>query len=257
MRGLVQRAGLGNKQKMKLPGPVDAVIRFALPARCAGCGQVQAQDDSLCMTCWMSLDFLPSEGCAACGVPMAQAGLVCGRCLAEPPLHDGVRAPVAYAGLARDLAVRLKHGRKLGLARLMGKAMARVAPQAAGQVIIPVPLHRWRIWRRSFNQSVALGRVIARETGLQLESAWLIRTKQTPMLGPLSRRQRARAVAGAFAVLPQHRAGVAGQHILLIDDVHTSGATVNGCARALKRAGAASVTVLCWARVLFDRVEDD
>lgn len=210
------------------------------------------QDDELCAPCWSALDFLEGEGCASCGVPMDQPGLICGRCLQAPPDHDGARAAVAYGGLARDLVVRLKHGRRTGLARLMALIMTRHVGAGADAVLVPVPLHRWRLWRRGFNQSMVLARHIAVRTGLRVEADTLFRRKPTPMLGPLSARQRAKAVKGVFAVGPEAKPLIAGQHILLVDDVYTSGATANACAKALKRAGAASVTVLCWARVLQD-----
>ncbi|MBK8629188.1 MAG: ComF family protein [Sphingomonadales bacterium] len=237
---------------MKLRSIISRVIAFALPPRCAGCGMIVEQDDELCAPCWSALDFLDGEGCASCGVPMGQPGLICGRCLQSPPDHDGARAAVAYGGLARDLVVRLKHGRRMGLARLMALIMARHAAGMRDALLVPVPLHRWRIWRRGFNQSMLLARHLSARTGLAVDAQVLTRRKATPMLGPLSARQRAKAVKGVFAVSPEGRPRIAGRHILLVDDVHTSGATANACAKALKRAGAASVTLLCWARVLQD-----
>jgi ComF family protein len=252
MAGLVPRGINGNKRNMVLRSILRPIIRFALPPRCAGCGVIVEQDDELCAPCWSALDFLEGEGCASCGVPMDQPGLICGRCLQAPPDHDGARAAVAYGGLARDLVVRLKHGRRTGLARLMAVLMARHVGSRGNAVLVPVPLHRWRLWQRGFNQSVVLARHIAARTGSRVEADTLVRRKPTPMLGPLSARQRAKAVKGVFAVMPEDRPRIAGQHILLVDDVYTSGATANACAKALKRAGAASVTVLCWARVLQD-----
>lgn len=231
---------------------LNRIIGFALPPRCAGCGMIVEQDDELCAPCWAALDFLEGEGCASCGVPMEQPGLICARCLQTPPDHDGARAAVVYGGLARDLVVRLKHGRRTGLARLMALIMSRHAGGMADALLVPVPLHRWRLWRRGFNQSMVLARHIAARTGLSIEAHALMRKRATPMLGPLSARQRAKAVKGVFAVMPENRPCIAGRDILLVDDVYTSGATANACAKALKRAGAASVTLLCWARVLQD-----
>lgn len=236
----------------KPPMVFARILSFALPPRCAGCGCVVPADDELCAPCWSSLDFLTGEGCLTCGVPMDDQGMMCARCMETPPAHDGVRAAVRYGGLARDLAVRLKHGRRLGLARLMAAAMARHVAAEPNALFIPVPLHRWRIWRRGFNQSVEIGRALVRLTGVPMDTGVLARTRATPMLGQLGRRQRARAVQGVFAVAKEAKPRLHGRHVLLIDDVHTSGATSNACARVLKRAGAASVTVLCWARVVQD-----
>ncbi len=231
---------------------IKRIIGFALPPRCAGCGSIVEQDDELCAPCWSALDFLDGEGCASCGVPMDQPGMICGRCLQTPPAHDGARAAVSYGGLARDLVVRLKHGRKTGLARLMALIMTRHAKGADDALLVPVPLHRWRLWRRGFNQSMLLARHVSARTGMAIDPHALIRRRATPMLGPLSARQRAKAVKGVFAVGQDDKSRISGRHIILVDDVYTSGATANACAKALKRAGAASVTLLCWARVLQD-----
>lgn len=227
----------------------SSLIAFALPPRCAGCGSVVGADLELCATCWTSLEFLTAPGCTTCGAPIAIAGLVCARCLAKPPRHDGVRAAVVYGAVARTIALRLKHGRRVALARLMARLMLRhVSDRSA--LLVPVPLHRWRLWYRGFNQAALIARAIARETGQPLALDLLVRTRATPMLRGLGAVERARTLAGAFAVAPSARAQLKGRHILLIDDVHTSGATANGCARALKRAGAARVEMLCWARVI-------
>jgi ComF family protein len=230
-------------------------IDFALPPRCAGCGTIVGAPDQFCTPCWSGLHFLTEAGCLRCGIPMDLPGQVCAPCMAEPPRHDGVRAAVAYGEVARSVAIRLKHGRRTGLARLMAKAMVRRMPEDA-EVLIPVPLHRWRIWSRGFNQSMLVAREIERlapsPSAISISAHTLIRKKSTPMLGGLGRKERARAVRGAFSVAPEQRASVHDRHVLLIDDVYTSGATANACALALKRAGASRVTILCWARVLPD-----
>ena len=231
--------------------PFRAVLDFALPPRCAGCGVIVDGTGKLCTDCWGSLRFLPRAGCPSCGVPMPLPGLICAPCLAHPPSHDGVRAAVAYGGIASDVAIRLKHGRRIGLAGTMAKAMARHGEEAEG-LIVPVPLHRWRLWRRGFNQSALLARKIGSMTGGTLRLDLLERVKSTPSLGGLGSADRKKALRGAIRVPKGKWPDVRGQKITLIDDVYTSGATANACAAALKRAGAARVTVLCWARVLRD-----
>ena len=129
------------------------VLDYALPPRCAGCGAIVPEPDRFCTDCWSGLDFLTSQGCLRCGVPMEIPGQVCAPCMAEPPRHDGVRAAVAYGDVARQVALKLKHGRRIGLSRLMAKSMSRRLPEDAA-LLIPVPLHRWRIWHRGFNQSM-------------------------------------------------------------------------------------------------------
>jgi len=242
-----------------LAAPLRAAVDFALPPRCPGCGTIVAGDDSFCEPCWSSLDFLSGPGCAACNVPL-EVGLgedaLCATCLAEPPAHDGVRAAVAYGPVARALVLKLKHGRRIGMARVIGRHLARAAADEPGAMLVPVPLHRWRIWRRGFNQSALLAEQVSRRTGQPVRTDLVERTKATPMLGGLGRAGRARALRGAFAVPSEKRAELKSRTVLLVDDVYKSGATAGACARVLKRAGAAQVIVLCWARVLNDGVDE-
>lgn len=225
---------------------------FALPARCPACGVLVEGDGRFCLGCWQQLDFLPDGGCAGCGHPMAAAaeGLTCGACLAHPPHHDGVRAAVAYGDVARGLALKLKYSGRTAMAEIIAAQLVRHVDAGMNGILVPVPLHRWRIWRRGYNQSALIARALARRTGAELSLDSLARTRQTPVLRGMGPAQRAKAVRGAFSVAKAQRGNVAGRHVWLVDDVHTSGATANACARALKRAGAERVVLLCWARVL-------
>jgi ComF family protein len=227
---------------------------FALPARCPACGVLVEGDRRFCLACWQQLDFLPDGGCERCGHPMSAAadGLTCGACLAHPPHHDGVRAAVAYGDVARGLALKLKYSGRTAMAEIIAAQLVRYIDPAANGVLVPVPLHRWRIWRRGYNQSALIAQALAGRTGAPLALDSLSRTRQTPVLRGMGPTQRAKAVRGAFAVPKERRVDVTGRHVWLVDDVHTSGATANACARALKRAGAERVVVLCWARVLAD-----
>ena len=232
-----------------IPALLRPVVDFALPPRCAGCGVIVADDDQLCVTCWETLDFLTGAGCALCGDPAIANGLTCAACLSTPPRHDGVRAAVAYDDLARSIVLRLKHGRRTGLARLIAAAMARHVPHET-LLIIPVPLHRWRIWSRGFNQSALLANQLAKISAQDVDCELLLRAKSTPLLRGLGAKDRAKTVHGVFALNLKRAEDLRGKTILLIDDVYTSGATTNACARILKRGGAAKVIILCWARVI-------
>lgn len=176
---------------------------------------------------------------------------MCGECLAETPVHDGVRAAVAYGPTARTLALRLKYGGRTSHAETAARMMARHLPDGA-DLLAPVPLHRWRIWARGFNQAALIAQGLARVSGVKAELDLLRRVKATPPLRGMGPRGRAKTVAGAFALAPGARERVKGRSVVLVDDVYTSGATTDACVRVLKRAGAARVTILCWARVIGD-----
>ena len=236
--------------------PVEAIIRLALPPRCAGCGAPVGDDHRFCATCWASLRFLGPPWCAGCNRPFAYDrgdDARCATCLADPPRHAGVRAAVAYGDVARALALRLKYGGRTALAETMARQMARVMPSDA-DLLVPVPLHRWRIWSRGFNQAALIAGAVGRRSGVAHDPSVLRRVKRTPMLRGLSGKARARAVAGAFRVTD--RARIVGRAVVLVDDVHTSGATAAACTRVLLAAGARSVTILCWARVLDETAVD-
>lgn len=225
---------------------------FALPPRCSGCGVPVGDDGQFCATCWPSLRFIGPPWCAGCHRPFDYdlgPDARCDACLSRPPRHAGVRAAVAYGPVARQLALKLKYGGRMGVADTMAALMRRHLP-AGAEVLVPVPLHRSRLWQRGYNQAGLIGAGVARASGLQCPADVLVRTRRTPVLKGLSGHHRARAVQGAFAVTPAGRDRVAGRHVVLVDDVHTSGATANACTAALLDAGAARVSVLCWARVL-------
>lgn len=229
-----------------MPNPLRLVLDFMLPPRCPGCGAIVEDDHRFCGSCWGALDFLTGEGCPGCGAPVVVPGLLCGPCLARPPRHDGVIAAVAYGEVARAVAVRLKHGRRPGLARTIARVLSHRVPLDGDALLTPVPLHRGRLWTRGFNQSLAIARALSRNAKAACVPDLLERRRATPMLRGLNPAQRRRVLQGAFGA----RRRIDGGHVYLVDDVYTTGATANACAAALKRAGAARVTVLCWARVI-------
>ena len=240
-----------------LKGAVRPALDYALPPRCPGCGVIVDADDAFCLSCWSGMRFLGEPCCTRCGVPFEHdrgEGAACGPCLAEPPPFDSARAVLAYGDIARKVALRLKYGRRIGLARLIARHMARRLPSFDGPpLIVPVPLHRWRLWWRGFNQSALIADHLGRSSGLAVDKHALQRARATQPLRDMHARQRAKAVRGAFALALDH--GVKGRSVLLIDDVHTSGATAAACAQVLKRGGASSVHLLCWARALPEGAE--
>lgn len=234
-----------------------AMLDYALPPRCPGCGLIVGDDRQFCLTCWSSLDFLDGPACSQCSIPLPSAlpgtPVACGACLADAPPFAGAPAAVAYGPVARTVALRLKYGRRIGHARLMARLMARRLADLAGEeerLLVAVPLHRWRLWSRGFNQAALIADELSRLSGVTCDHHLLLRTKSTASLRGKGRRERERIVAGAFALAPDAKARVAGRHLILVDDVHASGATLRAAARALRRGGAARVSALTWARVV-------
>lgn len=226
------------------------LLDFALPPRCGGCGTIVDEVDSFCADCWRKLEFLGPGGCSRCGLPLkATDAELCGACLARPPRLDRIRSAVAYGDISRGIAMRLKYGRKVALARTMSRFMRPLLGELPdGALFVPVPLHRWRLWRRGFNQSAIVARNLSRMTGLPVDMEALARVRSTPPLKGMTMRQRRRTVAGAFKAKPG--AELRGRTVVLVDDVLTTGSTANACARALKRAGATRVELVSWARVV-------
>ena len=226
------------------------ILDFALPPRCAGCGTIVSDVHSFCPDCWKRIEFLGSAGCVTCGIPLqATDSECCAACLAKPPRIERTRAAVVYDELTRSLALRLKYGRKVAIARTMARYMAPlVGSQPGGALLVPVPLHRGRLWQRGFNQSAMVARELSRHTGIRSDACLLKRIRRTPPLKGMSLQQRRRVVAGAFRV--DDRSALEGRTVILVDDVLTTGSTANACARELRRAGAARVELVSWARVV-------
>lgn len=239
---------------MKLGEALAPAIDLVFPPRCPACGEGLAAQDGLCAACWGELAIPGEPACALCQRPFTAdqpEGSVCAPCLADPPRHDGIAAATLYNDAARKLVLAFKHGRRIALAPLLARLIsARLPDVDAETLIVPVPLHRWRLWRRGFNQSALLAGELVRVRGGRLLVDGLGRRKATPTLGGLGRAARARALSGAIVVTPSRKAQLAGAKVVLVDDVLTSGATTTACVSALKRAGAAEVRIACFARVL-------
>lgn len=203
---------------------------------------------------WAKLKFLTGAMCARCGVPFeieVEPDQVCPACIARPPIYDRARAAVEYGDISRDITLVLKHGgRRDGLSTLAGwMATAGADLLPAAEMLVPVPLHYMRLVRRGFNQSVWLAAALSRRTGIPTRVDILHRRRHTPIQGGLSPDARRRNVQGAFRVPKRHHRRINQKRILLIDDVLTTGATAQACARALKSGGAANVDVLTLTRV--------
>jgi ComF family protein len=229
----------------------------ALPQLCAACRE-PVDGPGVCPACWAKLSFIAPPYCERLGIPFPfddGPGLLSLEAIADPPAYGRARAAVRYDDVAKTLVHSLKYGDRLDLAPIMGRWMATAGRQllAETDAIVPVPLHWRRQWARRFNQSALLGEIIAKASERPVAYGALKRVKATPHQVGLDKTGRAQNVQGAFRAPPEGKAEVAGRRLLLIDDVLTSGATVDACARALLRGGAAAVDVLVFARVVAGR----
>lgn len=229
------------------------LLDVVLPPRCLSCGTIVTVRGTLCGSCWPGVEFIARPLCTACGTPLsatAETGdLLCGSCLIRRPSWRNARSVFRYQGVGRALVLAFKHGDRLDAAPTLAHWLARAGADllADADVIVPVPLHRRRLFARRYNQSavlaLALGRIAKRPVAVDA----LIRTRATPTQGGLDRTARRANVRGAIATRGKDQ--VKGKRVILVDDVLTTGATASACAAMLKRAGAVSVDILTLARV--------
>ena len=257
-------------QRRLAPGPMrrlarstgTAVLDLLLPPECATCDTPVAAPGLFCAACFQRANFVTDPCCRCCGVPFTHAGqgtigALCPTCAEDPPAFARARAALRYDAHARRRILPLKHADRTDLARTLAPLMARAgaALLREADILVPVPLHRARLFQRRYNQAALLARALSRSSGLPTIPDALIRIRPTTALGDKSARERMEEVGGAFALRPARAAAIAGRRILLIDDVMTSGATADACARALLDAGAGAVDVLVAARVPDPRLE--
>jgi ComF family protein len=230
-----------------------AALDLALPRLCAICRE-PVEGEGLCPACWSKLSFISRPYCERLGIPFVYdpgPGILSMEAIAAPPAYQRARAAVRFDETSRGLVHALKYGDRLDLAPMMGRWLTQAGREllAEADALVPVPLHWRRHWARRFNQSAILAVAVAQGCGRPIAARALKRVKHTAQQVGLSRTQRAANIQGAFRVPPDGKAEVVGRRLVLIDDVLTSGATVEGCAKTLLRAGARNVDVLVFARV--------
>jgi ComF family protein len=230
-----------------------ALVDVALPQLCAAC-RLPVEGSGLCPACWSKLSFIARPYCERLGIPFQYdpgPRMLSMAAIADPPAYNRARAAVRFDEISRALVHALKYGDRLDLAPMMGRWIGHAGREilAEADALVPVPLHWRRQWARRFNQSAMLAAAVSGETGVPIATGALKRVKATVQQVGLSRTERASNIQGAFKVPDSGKPLVRGRRLVLIDDVLTSGATVEGCARALNRAGAANVDVLVFARV--------
>jgi ComF family protein len=235
-----------------------AVLNAVLPPRCLRCGTGVDRPGMLCAACWEQVNFLSPPMCVVCGYPFELApaeGPVCGACMKRAPRYDRARAVMAYDDGSRDFILRFKHADRTEGAPAYAAWMARAGADILddAEVIVPVPLHRWRLVKRRYNQAALLAHALGKRTGLPVLPDLLARRRNTRSQGHLSTEARWRNVRSVFRLSRGGAARLAGRRVLLVDDVMTSGATVESCARVLREGGASGVDVITLARVIRPR----
>jgi ComF family protein len=237
-----------------------AALDAVLPPQCLSCGAATDAPGKLCATCWAKIVWLAAPLCACCGCPFEfdpldgddSEALVCGACLRAPPLFARARAVFRYDDASRGLILAFKHADRLHGAKAYGEWLARAGAEllSSASYVAPVPLHWTRLAWRRYNQAALLATAAARSAGRPVIPDLLVRSRRTPQQGDLGAAARRRNVRRAFRVNTPYRDKLAGQRVVLVDDVFTTGATVEECTRALLEAGVAAVDILTLARVV-------
>jgi ComF family protein len=231
------------------------ILDLLYPPLCLTCRSPISEPRALCPVCWKQITFFEGPMCSCCGLPFEidpGADSLCASCLADPPAFDSARAAMAYDDASKGAVLALKRSDRLEFADLFSVWLKRAGQSMLEEadLIVPVPLYRWRLWARRYNQSALLAQRLSHLSRKPFDPFVLTRTRSTPSQGAMpSAKARASNMRGAFRVPPSQTAKIDGRRVLLVDDVLTTGATIEACARALKRGGAEKVLVLTMARV--------
>ncbi len=250
------------RRKILLPGRklgrrgLTLALNLIFPPLCVSCRARVSEAHSLCASCWSRVSFIEGSLCASCGTPFeVDPGdeTICGACHARPRNFDRAWALLRYDDASKPLILAFKHGDRLDHAPAFARWLERTGRPLLNdaEILVPVPLHRWRLWRRRYNQAAVLAERLAQACGRPHEPLALERRRPTKSQGEMpSAKARRRNVLGAFRVPKGKIGAVKGRNVLIVDDVFTTGATLDACARALKRAGARRVDALALARVV-------
>ncbi|WP_413205054.1 double zinc ribbon domain-containing protein [Rhodospirillum sp. A1_3_36] len=246
---------------LPLPAPLRdlgrTLLDMALPPRCLGCGTLVSDPGALCPDCFSGITHLTRPYCEQCGHPFPVGGLsgpgtLCADCLGDPPAFSRARAVWIYDEGSKPLILRFKHADRTDAAPAFARWMSRAGAELItdSPVLVPVPLHPRRLWHRRYNQAALLSQSLARIEGLEHRPLALVRSRATASQGHKGQTGRWSNVRGAFAMTKPEQ--VEGRPVILVDDVMTTGATLNECAKVLLRGGAARVDALVLARVPLD-----
>ena len=234
-------------------------LDFVLPPRCVMTGEIVDRQGMIDPKIWRDLHFISDPVCACCGFPFEfevaegdETGLLCGNCLVKRPVYASARAALVYDNISRGMILKFKHADQTHVVHAFVPWLRRVGADMLGKAdyLVPVPLHRFRLIQRRYNQAALIAQALGRECGIPYLPDLLKRYKSTKSQGYLGYKERQQNVKNVFTIAPRHETVFAGKTIILIDDVYTTGATVKECAKALLKAGSKEVHVLAVARVV-------
>ncbi len=231
------------------------VLDVLIPAQCLGCETIVDTPGALCASCWPKIRFIDRPYCEACGVPFdfdVGAGALCPGCIKDRPEYERGRSAVVYDDGSRALVLALKYGDRTDAVRAFARWMARAGSDvlADADLLVPVPLHWTRLFKRRYNQAALIAHALGKLTRVEVAPDLLIRSRRTPPLGNLGASRRLATMRNVIAMHPRRRRNLSGCRVVLIDDVHTTGSTLRSCSRALLKAGAEAVDVLTVARTV-------
>ena len=235
------------------PSLFRKTVDLFIPLRCVKCGEISGNQEGLCPRCWGLIPFITAPLCACCGLPFEfeiEENALCGACLYERPLYATARSVFGYTAESKDLILKFKHLDGLNAVPLFAQWMAGVCTVAGNPLCIPVPLHWTRLFMRTYNQAALLARELARRQGWMYSPSTLVRQRRTSSQGFLSPKERKQNVAGSFRVPDKKKPLLFGKNVVLVDDVFTTGATLNACVKTLMKAGVSEVHALTLGRVV-------
>lgn len=234
---------------------MNQAVDVILPARCVITGDFVEHQGMVSSRAWAELDFVSAPFCRCCGIPFefeVDTESLCASCLDKRPMFKTARAALKYNDTSRKMILGFKHADKTYAVQAFAPWLKRAGENmlAEADFLAPVPLHRWRLVQRRYNQAALMAHTLAQDEDIDCLPDLLLRTRATPSQGFLSAKERIRNVRKAFALNHHYKDQIKGKKIVLVDDVYTTGATVNECTKVLVRAGAAEVNVLTLARVV-------
>ncbi|MBY0501775.1 MAG: ComF family protein [Alphaproteobacteria bacterium] len=230
-----------------------SIVDLLIPYRCVKCGIILENEAGLCTSCWPLIPFITKPYCECCGLPFdfnIDEGALCALCSHSPPFFKTARSVFSYCEESKDLILKFKHTDTISSAPLFARWMVRLHEKGENLLCIPVPLHWTRLFMRTYNQAALLAKAMAKYGGWEYSSSYLIRKYRTLSQGNFSKNERIKNVKRAFEVPQKKKKQLLGRKVLLVDDVFTTGATLNACSKVLLKAGVLEVHALTLGRVV-------